>query len=218
MHKRNKFILSICVLLSLCGCANADAAVFEDTDSEAVLQTEHIAVEEQAESSQPDASGKTQEVQSSEQEAAEEKVAVFVCGMVNCPGVYYLQEGALRNDAVLAAGGFAQEADTTYVNLAQTVTEGERIYVPKIGEVDASLESQTDTEQSAKEMGNRKIDLNTATREELLSLPGIGQSKADAIIEYRQTHGEFRSVEDIMLIDGIKEGVYKKIKDMITVN
>lgn len=148
--------------------------------------------------------------------AEEAYVAVYVCGAVNEPAVYYLNKGALKQDALDAAGGFAEGAATAYVNLAEQVTEGEKIYFPYAEELTESLLL---TEGSGKDAEiDGKINLNTATIGELMTLPGIGESKAAAIIQYREEHGAFKSPEDIKKISGIKDGVYDKIKDFIVAN
>lgn len=143
-------------------------------------------------------------------------VAVYVCGAVNAPAVYYLDKGALKMDALDAAGGFAEGAATAYVNLAEQVVAGEKIYFPYEEEL---AEPFLFTEENGKsEAADGKINLNTATISELMTLPGIGESKAAAIIQYREEHGGFKNPEDIKNITGIKDGVYNNIKDFIVVN
>jgi len=101
-----------------------------------------------------------------------------------------------------------------YLNLAQRVNDGERIYVPTEEEVMSGhvTDSWNDTQEAT-----ICININTATREELMRLPGIGANKADSIIAYRKEYGSFETTEDIMLIDGIKEAIYNRIKDYIKV-
>lgn len=151
---------------------------------------------------------------------AERLVAVYVCGAVKNSGVYYLNASDIRETAIRLAGGFAENADDTYVNLAQKVTEGERIYVPTKEETAQGMNYETgvDGMQTSGEAESGKININTAGREELMTLPGIGESKADAILAYRETQGKFQSTDELMNISGIKEGVYNKIKDFIVVN
>lgn len=139
-----------------------------------------------------------------------EMIPVYVCGAVNNPGVYYVCKGALKIDALEAAGGLCTDADDTKVNLAQTVTSGERIYFPYIGQNNEEISEDKDELSEG-------LDINSATKEELMTLPGIGSNKAEDIIAYREENGGFTDVSDIMNVDGIKEGVYNKIKDSICV-
>lgn len=127
-------------------------------------------------------------------------------------GVYELQQDSRVYEAIQKAGGFAENADISEINQAALLQDEEQIYVPAAGEVDHSL-------KEAGEAGDAsgKVNLNTATKEELITLAGIGESKADSIIKYREEHGKFQSIEDIKQIEGIKDGVFQKIKDLITV-
>ena len=138
-------------------------------------------------------------------------IAVYVCGAVNEPGVYYMTKGSIKQDALVCAGGFAEGAAESYVNLAEQIEPGEQIYFPFLDELDVSYSPVTDKEKEG------KININKASVDVLMTLPGIGENKALAIVEYRETYGAFESVEDIMNIPGIKEGIYSKIKDRITV-
>ena len=107
-------------------------------------------------------------------------------------------------------GGFSDEADEAYLNLAEVLTDGLKYHVPTKEET-AGLYVPLQTEQ-----GDGKIDINHAGAEELMKLSGIGEGKAKAIIAYREEHGAFASVEDIKKVSGIGEGTYQKFKDDIT--
>ncbi len=144
-----------------------------------------------------------------------ELVPVHVCGAVNNPGLYYLESECLKADALDMAGGFAPDAAVDYINLAEMVTYGEKIYFPYAYE----LEDGYNLNQGMQDQTtNNLVNINTATKDELMTLPGIGESKADAIIKYREKNGPFQSIEDITKIPGIKEGVYNNIKEHIVVN
>lgn len=138
----------------------------------------------------------------------ENEIFVYVCGYVNSPGVYRLTAGARVFEAVDAAGGISEDADADGMNLAQPVSDGERIYVPAKGE------QQEDTNREA---GVSLININQASAADLVALPGIGQSKANAIINYRLQHGGFSSKEELLQVPGIKEGIYDQIEALITV-
>ena len=137
-------------------------------------------------------------------------ILVYVCGCVKEPGVYELSTDARVQDAVAAAGGFDRKADNEYWNLAETVRDGEQIRIP-------SREEGEKLREKADTGGSRLVNLNTATKEELMTLKGIGEAKADAIIHYRETQGPFEAIEDVMLVTGIKEAAFRKIRDSITV-
>ena len=107
------------------------------------------------------------------------------------------------------AGGFSEDADRTYINLADSVKDGQKLYVPKLGEVLP--------QEQAGGIEAAKININTATSQQLMTLPGIGESRAKDIIDYRQKNGKFKSISDIKKISGIKDAAFDKIKDLICV-
>jgi len=145
---------------------------------------------------------------------------VFVCGAVNSPGVYEFKGNDHVVAAIDAAGGFREDADINYLNLAEKISDGMRIYVPVSGE-EIKPEMSADKSLSSSEKsdtGSCPVNINTADASMLMTLPGIGKSKAEKIINYREKNGGFGSISDIMNVDGIKNGMYDKIKDFITVN
>ena len=139
-------------------------------------------------------------------------VFVFVCGQVAVPGVYELPAGSRIYDAIMQAGGCMETADICAVNQAGYLEDGMQIYIPAIGEAYKEAASE---EQASRTDG--RISINHADKNELMTLPGIGESKADAILEYRQSHGAFSSIDELMNIPGIKEGIFNNIQDYITV-
>lgn len=155
---------------------------------------------------------------------ASSKLCCYVCGAVKHPGVYAFSEGARMNELIEQAGGFTKDAAVTYLNLAKTVTDSEKIYVPTKDEVTSSganesvpynLQEGTITE--SKTGAEDKVNINTADIDKLTSLPGIGEAKAGSIISYREDHGAFQSIEELKNVEGIKDGVFNKIKDLISV-
>ncbi len=136
---------------------------------------------------------------------------VHVCGAVKEPGVYEVSAGDRISDAVGAAGGFLEEAAEDALNLAQPVEDGMKIQIPT--ESEAEILSQTIL--SGESSG--KVNLNTAGVGELTSLSGIGESRAQDILDYRNANGPFQSIEEIKQVPGIKDAVFEKIKDDITV-
>lgn len=157
------------------------------------------------------------EVNASGDENDSRLVVVYICGEVNKPGVYELDENCRVIDAVSAAGGYTEKACDTYLNLAGVVSDEQKIYVPSLDEIEdeASLASLSDGDSTNNTAGAQAVNINKATKEELMSLPGIGESKAEKIIAYREENGAFSSPEGIMQISGIKDGLYNKIKDRI---
>ena len=152
----------------------------------------------------------------SESTAVEEYIDVFVSGHVNNPDVYTLKKGSIINEAVKMAGGFSEGACKDYVNLAKKLEGGEHIVIPSVDEVE-SASFQMPVDEAKDSQGVALVNINTATKEELMGLPGIGERKADSIIEYRKSKS-FSSPEDIMNISGIKEAAFNKIKDKICIN
>jgi len=127
------------------------------------------------------------------------EIQVYVEGEVVSPGVYELQQGDLVRDAIEVAGGFTSEADQGSVNLSAALRDGEQVHVCKVGEAP------------------QKININTAEPWLLQALPGIGETLAQRIIDYRTANGHFLSIEDLMNVEGIGSSVFEKIEDKIAV-
>lgn len=145
----------------------------------------------------------------------ERSICIYVCGAVSEPGIYELDEGARLYEAVEAAGGMTEEASADSVNLARAVSDGEQIYIPTSEETEAQgIMPGTDGGVSP---AQKKVNINTASAEELMTLTGIGEAKAESIIRYREENGRFQNIEELMEISGIKEGVFEKIKDDIII-
>ena len=138
------------------------------------------------------------------------KIYVHICGEVNNPGVYELAEGSRIFEAVEAAGGFTEEAAQASLNLAQVISDEEQIVI--LTQDEAAEKARMEREQAA-----GIVNLNTASKEQLMTLTGIGESRAEDILRYRQESGGFQAIEEIMNVPGIKESAYLKIKDSITV-
>ena len=147
--------------------------------------------------------------------SGEGDVYVYVCGAVNAPGVYELKEGARVFEAIQLAGGLTEAAAADAVNQARIVTDGEQIRVPTVEE--AQNQGAGVAGEVTEGTENNKININTAGKEELMMLTGIGEAKAESIMDYREKNGSFTSIEELMQIEGIKEGVFNKIKDDITI-
>ena len=167
---------------------------------------------------------------------------VHVCGAVNAPGVYPFREGMRLFEAVELAGGFSPDADEVWLNQAQILQDGQRLYIytheetkelqnvqpqdrtqpfgaPDAQAVQGGLPYGEDAQEqpTGEPSAEEKVNINTADKAELMTLSGIGEARAEAIIQYRSQHGGFSAVEEIQEISGIKNAVYSKIKDRITV-
>ncbi len=159
-----------------------------------------------------------------EKEEQEEKIKVHVSGQVKNEGVYELDNGCRVIDAINKAGGLTEEADTTQINLAYIIEDASKIYVPKIGEEQnekteeqTKQYSETKQETTQNKTTKSKININTASKDELDTLPGIGEVTAQKIIEYREERGKFSKIEDIKEVSGIGDNKFEKIKDLIDV-
>ncbi|MGD6898980.1 helix-hairpin-helix domain-containing protein [Bacillus infantis] len=149
-----------------------------------------------------------------EKEAAPPVIKVDVKGSVRKPGLYEAADGERVADLIQKAGGLTEKADETRINFAQRVGDEMVIYVPEEGE---ELSGATEPAQaiSAASGEGGMVNINSAGSEELQDIPGIGPSKAAAIIEYRETEGPFQSLEDLMQISGIGEKTFEKLKTYI---
>ena len=180
--------------------------------------------------------GSTDRTELSDASSEEAKtLVVHICGAVSAPGVYELPAGSRIIDAVEAGGGFLPEADEACCNLAEEIVDGCQIYIMTKSESctdgqtekKAGIQTSPDSDMqttdinmrsnSATALENGLVNLNTADVAALMTLPGIGESRAKAIISYREQHGAFAKIEDIMKISGIKQAAFSKIKDKITV-
>jgi competence protein ComEA len=132
---------------------------------------------------------------------------VHVLGAVRSPGLYQLAEGGRAVDAVAAAGGFADGADETQLNLARLLVDGEQIYVPVMGEVPVAPGGVADG----------KVNLNTADQAMLETLPRVGPSLAQRILAWREANGRFSAVEDLLSITGIGDKTFDGLKDLVSI-
>ncbi|MCR5134479.1 MAG: helix-hairpin-helix domain-containing protein [Clostridiales bacterium] len=159
------------------------------------------------------------EEETGETERLEESAAIVVvdvAGAVLSPSVVHLKEGARVEDAIAAAGGLAEDADVSQINRAAVLHDGEKLYIPAVGE-DVTVVPPVPAADGTGEDGAMLVNINTATTEELESLKGVGPVTAAKIIEYRTVYGAFETIEDIKNVDGIGEKTFEGLKDQITV-
>lgn len=148
-------------------------------------------------------------------------IYVYVCGNVKNPGVYKLDSGKRIADAIAMAGGVTKDAKEELLNQAQKISDGDKIYVPGKDDNDFNDDILTSTGISDSSYDGQesdgKVNINTASEQELMTISGIGQARAKAIIEYREKEGVFKSIEDIKNVSGIKDGLYERIYKFIKV-
>jgi competence protein ComEA len=145
------------------------------------------------------------------------ELVVHVSGAVLEPGLVAVPGGGRVGDAIAGAGGTTDEADVDRVNLAQPLTDGERIHVPRQGEEDPPHAPPSGT-GGAGGQDPGPVDLNRAGVEELESLPGIGPARAHAIVEHREAHGPFAEPGDLRAVPGIGEATFQRLADLVTVS
>lgn len=229
-------------LTVLIGCGKTSDAVFMpvDTDTEAAEAEESIDVRKQ-DTDLDEAQDVLPEAESDESQTMDETVDetvdetpeycyVHVCGAVEKPGVYRLRSDARVYEAIAMAGGTVEEAYPDGVNQAVLVYDGQKLQIPTITEWENgwtpeesdSAENATSGQKSSEESGSAEtestlVNINRATTAELCNLPGIGTTRAEAIVAFREEHGAFTSIEGIKQVSGIKEGLFQKIKDKISI-
>ena len=229
MLEVNIVISAALAALLMCGCARKEQKVFTDTvyssgssahsveggageDSNYAREDGSSVGKEYTDPANTAQSGGTART-----ENEDSTICVFVCGAVNREGVYELPERSRVIDAVEAAGGYSDDADRTYVNQAEYVYDTQRVEIPTQEEGQLLREYDPSKSEDNDSQSDGRIDLNTADKQDLMTLPGIGESKAERILEYRQIHGRFSSTEELMNVSGIGSGVYEKIKEYIKV-
>ena len=196
-RQKRKYLCVICILMSVfvfAGCEESEHSSAEVIELEEVTEAKDVTEESEEVDVQP------------------EVLYVYVCGQVRNPGVYKLEQGNRVTHALMAAGGMTDQAAPDYLNQAELLEDGQKLYVPTTEEVLALPNDEADAERS-----DGRINLNTADKASLTTLSGIGEARAEAIIAYREANGGFQSVEDIMNVEGIKEGIFNRIKDQIKV-
>ena len=140
------------------------------------------------------------------------KLVVEIKGQVNNPNIYYLEDGSIINDLINEAGGLTNKASINNINRAELLTDHACILIPSIDE-----ETSNEMISSSNSIKSDKININTATAEELDKLPGVGPAKAEDIISYRESNGRFKTIEELKNVKGIGESSFEKIKEKITI-
>ena len=139
-------------------------------------------------------------------------IQAYITGAVVSPGVYTLQPGSRVNDLVEAAGGALPEADMTSVNLAKRVSDEDQVYVSSVGEAPPTTVNETPPTTSRSDL----IDINQASAEQLMTLPGIGEVRSRAIVDYRTEVGRFQRIDQLLDVPGIGSVTFEGIRDLVT--
>ncbi len=146
-------------------------------------------------------------------------IYVYISGAVKSPGVYPVKEGTRIFSLIEMAGGFTKKARRDCLNQAEPVSDGQTVHVMSKREYQRSKSQSGQTgDETPREAADKKININTASEQELMTLPGIGQVKAAAIMEYREKNGNFTDVEKIKDVSGIGDSTFSKLEGMITIN
>ena len=200
--------VALSMILFLGGCTHSSYLETSDPPGEAAEQEEQ----------EPDDTIDKEE----EETAQEARIFVQVAGFVKKPGVYELPQDARVFEAVDMAGGLKKGADDKALNLAESLSDGQKIYVYKKGEmeeIEASIGSVATggVEIGESAAGGSLVNLNTADLSQLLTLPGVGDVKAQAIISFREANGGFKSVDDLKNVSGIGDATVQKLKEYVTI-
>lgn len=144
-------------------------------------------------------------------------ITVYVSGEVNKPGLIQIDSNARVSDAITTCGNFTPLADKNAINLAQKLSDGIHIQVPTIKNSANTASSTNNSSNSPNDKSTNLVNINTATKEELDTLPGVGPATAEKILNYRQEHGNFQSIEDLKNVKGIGEAKFNKLQDKISI-
>jgi len=181
--------------------------------------TENIFVENESEEIEEPASEnyKNNTTAINKKKEDEKKITVEIKGEVKKPDVYVLEENSIVKDLIEKAGGLTENADISSVNRAKQLQNHELVYISNKNDDTSISEGNNNVKQVVNAQSNNMININFASVDDLKKLNGIGESKANSIIEYREKNGAFKSIEDIKNVDGIGEKMFQKIKDSISV-
>ena len=149
--------------------------------------------------------------------AGPQMLVVHVAGAVQAPGVYRLNAGSRVIDAVVAAGGVLPDSNSDAINLAAVLTDGEKVYVPRVGEVPPIVASVGSGGAGTGRVPNGPVNLNSATADDLDTLPGVGPATAAEILAYRDQHGPFQTVEQLGDVRGIGPAKLDALRGLVTV-
>jgi len=219
----NRIKYIICVvfgaLLFLAGCSGDEEIISMSGSLKQAEAQSTVSVSEDSSNSGSVATG--DDIKSAAADS-ESSIFVFICGAISKPGVYEMPEGSRVYELINRAGGITSDGAVNSVNQAETLQDSQQVYIPRRDEVTVTVASGTlgaDTPGAAGQgaLGKALININTADETTLQQINGIGASRAADIVAYRNTNGSFEEIEDIMKVPGIKNGLFSRIKDQISV-
>ncbi len=197
-------------MFSACHSERKQAVVMEGTLTSQTIPN-------MSESEKKSEGGTSAQVSLEEQTQAEwQDIYIQIGGAVKHPGVYKTDSSKRVFEVVEMAGGMEPDADADAVNLTSPVTDEMKIYIPRVGEERTECENENQ-ESDSSDLSDDKVNINTADKTQLTTLPGIGPSRAETIIQYREEHGRFQDISEIMNVTGIKQAMFDKIKELITI-
>lgn len=212
---RRIFLTTLVAALLLTGCARSvEYDIKSSSAGDTISGVSNTSSEESSEDESAPTSGyvNSASANSADETSSEvETICVYVCGSVASPGIYNLKDGSRVYEAIKAAGGLLEGVDETGINMAEKLSDGQQITVSMEGADTSTGSSDSQSNSSV------KVNINTASKEELMTLSGIGEARADEIISYRSSYGRFDSIDEIMNISGIGEKMFEKIKESIEV-
>lgn len=207
LSKREKILLFVIIIL--CIALSGTIYVSSQKSSQFVFEDD-------------EENNKQNEIKEAEEVIKEpELIGIHIGGQVKNPGFIWIEDGKRLCDALYSVGGALPEADLDAVNLSKKLIDEEKIYIPQKGEIvgttEIGLSNLQGTVSGIGISADGKVNINTATQSELDTLPGIGETLAKRILDYRSTNGPFKSIEDIRNVNGIGQKKYDDMKDLITV-
>lgn len=208
---------AIC-MVSGCGILRSSAA-----ENDLILSDESGMEESEGEEELSAGSGDTEESEMADIAQSEDtRIYVYICGQVKEEGVYQMDPDSRVYEVIEEAGGLTEGADVSLINQAARVEDGEKIYIPEIGEgmspgQNVDLQSAAEDSDGNGGAAGGKVNINTADKDELMTLNGVGESRAESIIRYREEEGRFQNPEDLKNVSGIGDGIFSKIEADICV-
>ena len=211
MKQKKKILWMLLPVLVFGGCGSQGSVLKRTQEESSLLETQ----EKEPETAD---GAETKDGQEENPEQTEESlpewIYVDVCGAVENPGVYRIEAGSRVFQVLEQAGGCTEDASLETVNQADLLSDGQKIRIytkEEAGQMEKKLQEEDP-------LLDDRVDINRAGKEELMTLTGVGETRAQAILAYRETHGSFSSVEELMQVEGIKEKTYEKLKDQIRIN
>lgn len=226
-------LIGIIVILYFNNFYQPDPVQLMDLESQGELSSQSLEEDEKPIKQQVVLAPQNHPIETKKEDIEPTSVPVYICGEIEMPGVYYVASNAIVDEAVRVSGGFTAEADITAINLASPIIPNSKIIVPKKGQqIDKSIKSYENREENDvgqivpewesipydQTMAGEEalIHINEADKELLMTLPGIGEVKATAILAYRKENGRFRDKEDLKNVSGIGDKTYEQLQSLIT--